>query len=271
MESFNTLSRELGIFATLVVKYLRGRGYTVTIEPTRLGYPYTPTMKGVRQKTESIIEFSNDYDKERMDNWVRYAKSCSTDIRIIYSTCRVLSQETRNLMEARGVGLIVCDAGIVVPQILPRDLSVNVELPPIEEFSRKLKAMLGPIYDQIDNSFWREGFEDACKLVEVGAREYLFKWLGTNRIRLLSEKGTIYKPTKAQISKMTMGRLAEVYSQIISKNLADSQIADALKKLNKDRIGVVHHKNKQSTETRLRKNVGQHMWMIITVLKLLYP
>ena len=66
---------------------------------------------------------------------------------------------------------------------------------------------------------------------------------------------------------MTMGQLADTFANIQNQNQADSLIGQTLKKLNRDRVGVVHHKGKARTETRLRTNVGQHMWAIVAALR----
>jgi len=73
----------------------------------------------------------------------------------------------------------------------------------------------------------------------------------------------------SQINKMTMGQLVHAFGLIQAQNHADSTIHKVLAILNKDRIGVVHHKKKAWTEKRLRTNVGQHMWKIVAALKLL--
>jgi len=75
--------------------------------------------------------------------------------------------------------------------------------------------------------------------------------------------------SEADIEAMTMGALAKAFAEIQTKNQADSQIASVLAAINKDRVRVVHHKGKPDTEASLRKNVGQHMWKIISGLKLL--
>jgi len=66
-----------------------------------------------------------------------------------------------------------------------------------------------------------------------------------------------------------MGSLAKHFGEIAAKNSTDSQIEKALATVNKDRVSVVHHRHKLRTETRLRQNVGRHMWTIVETLKLL--
>ena len=64
-----------------------------------------------------------------------------------------------------------------------------------------------------------------------------------------------------------MGRLAGVFAKIQNQNRADSLIGKTFNSINKDRIGVAHHKAKKVTENRLRKNVGNHMWSMINAFK----
>ncbi len=68
---------------------------------------------------------------------------------------------------------------------------------------------------------------------------------------------------------MTLGQLAKTFADIQNQNQADALIGKTLKKVNTDRVGVVHHKSKARTETRLRTNVGQRMWAIVNALRYL--
>jgi len=66
---------------------------------------------------------------------------------------------------------------------------------------------------------------------------------------------------------MTMGQLAETFRNIQAQNHADNVIGRALATINRDRVGVAHHKRRKTTERRLRTNVGQHMWTIVAAMK----
>jgi len=85
----------------------------------------------------------------------------------------------------------------------------------------------------------------------------------------LIANGKPRKLTGPQIEKLPMGSLAKHFGEIAAKNSTDSQIEKALATVNKDRVSVVHHRHKLRTETRLRQNVGRHMWTIVETLKLL--
>ena len=64
-----------------------------------------------------------------------------------------------------------------------------------------------------------------------------------------------------------MGQLAARFSRIVQQTHADRVIGDALKAVNPNRIGVSHHKRRATSEARLRRDVGNQMWLIIGALK----
>ena len=68
-----------------------------------------------------------------------------------------------------------------------------------------------------------------------------------------------------------MGQLAVSFSRILAPTHLDEVIGQALARLNKDRVGVAHHKRRKVTENRLRKNVGRNMWIIVQALSELHP
>lgn len=66
---------------------------------------------------------------------------------------------------------------------------------------------------------------------------------------------------------MTLGQLAVAFGEIQNQNYTDSAVGKVLALLNRDRVGVAHHKRKATTEARLRRNVGKHMWNVAAALK----
>jgi hypothetical protein len=130
-----------------------------------------------------------------------------------------------------------------------------------------MRKALGPVYEQFDRSHWREGFEEACQAVEVLSRTHINDGIAAGRIVLITKEGSIRTLTPQKIDKLTLGQLAEAFAQIQNQNYSDVTIGKVLTRLNKDRVGVVHHKAKAATEARLRKNVGQHRWSVVTVLR----
>jgi len=261
---------ELIEFADVAADHFDNSGYKVNVEPDELGFPYTPTFLLKRRPTAILLEVTNNIQFERLVDWSRYCKSCGTDTRVavcLPHTADVSAEDRERLRDAR-IGLYVSYKDRVVEQLAPADLALNVELPDRAAMPPKLKELLGSAYDQFDRTHWREGFEDACYVVETEARRYLKKWSKTGRIRVL-RRGLSTSLSATEINKMTMGQLANAFSRIQAQTHADSTIHKLLAGLNKDRIAVVHHKKKAWTEKRLRTNVGQHMWKIVAALKLL--
>lgn len=267
---FRTVPEEMIEDACAYANYFQTHGYTIKVEPSELGYPFTPSMKVHREQTDIMVEVDSGHREERLEAWVRYARSLTRDTRIAIAlqAGRSLSHTEEDKLREAGVGLYTLNQS-VVERIAPRDIPVNVALPPLTSIHPKLRPLLGGVYEQFERSHWRAGFEDACKVLEREAARYLKRDIRSGRIVVLDSKGKPRKLTNKIIDKLTMGQLKDCFANIVSQNYADSAIAAALERVNKDRIGVVHRMNRAATENRLRKNVGQHMWVIIDALKVI--
>ena len=267
---YKTVAVGLEEYADIAADHFQTAGYRVRQEHEELGFPYTPTFLLQRRPITLVLEVSNRIQMERLRDWVKYAKSCGTDTRVavcLPHTVVVTAEDAASLRDQR-IGLFFSSKEGVVEQLAPADLALNVALPDRAALPQKLKELLGSAYDQFDRTQWREGFVDACYVLETESRTYLKKWSKTGRIKVL-RKGVPTTLSVKQIDKMTMGQLVRAFGSIQAQNHADSQVHKALSALNRDRIGVVHHKKKAWTEKRLRTNVGQHMWKIVAALKLL--
>ncbi len=172
-------------------------------------------------------------------------------------------------MRKEGIGLLRHNRGATVEEIAPRDLGLAVGLPSLGTLRPKARKHLGSAYEQFERSHWREGFEEACQSLENLSRDYLVGEIVTGRVTQFISNKFVKKASTAAVRKMTLGQLAYAFTQIPNQNRTDAQLAQILPKINKDRIGVAHHKHKSKTETRLRKNVGMHMWSIIGGIKML--
>lgn len=270
---FKTVPDELLDSAESVADDFQLRGYRVQIERAELGYPFTPTLACRRGNiTTVIVEVDSGASfrkvSKKPDEWVRYARSTSRDTRVAVCLPHTADLTHRQMvaLQDRGIGLYVVFNDRVVEQIGAADLGLTVALPELRSLSPRLRVLLGDAYEQFAHTHWREGFEEACKALETEARRYLNRWSRTGRITVLRKKGPIVLTAK-QINRMTMGDLASDFARIQNQNHADSMIAQALIRVNKDRVNVVHKKRKITTEKRLRVNVGQHMWTIIAALK----
>jgi hypothetical protein len=271
--AFKTVADELLDSAEFVADDFQFRGYRVEVERAELGYPFTPTLVCKRGNITTIIvevDSGTSFRKlsKKLDEWVRYARSTSKDTRIAACLPAAVNLTHRQMasLQDKGVGLYVAFKDRVLERIGPADLGLSFALPELRSLSPAVRILLGDAYEQFAHTHWREGFEEACKALETEARRYLNRWSRTGRITVLRKKGPVALTPK-QINRMTMGDLAADFAKIQNQNHADSMIAQALARINKDRVNVVHKKRKATTEKRLRQNVGQHMWTIVAALK----
>jgi hypothetical protein len=279
---FNNISVDLLEYAEEAAQDFVNRGYQVKVEKDVIGFPYTPTLLCTRQNTTVIVEFYTQVLLDRINEWVAYARSSGRDTRVavcISPTVRNTKQgrvirepkitsKQERILRKLGVGIYLATRSGLEERVPPNDLALNIQLPSLASLPRKVRELLGPAYEQFNRSQWREGFEDACQAFENAARKYFKHGCSPKRRRivLITRKGPKI-PTAKEIGKMTMGGLATAFSQIQSQTHADQVIGATLNRINKDRVGVVHYKSKVRTESRLRTNVGQHMWAIIAALK----
>jgi hypothetical protein len=265
---YKTLADELLEYADLALSYFEQRGFSVRAECSVLGFPYTPALLCKRGATTKIVEVDSKVQLQRLEDWVGYCRSSGRDTRLALCvpSSADLSASDLNKLQERGVGLYLVSPDAVVERLVPRDLGLNIALPELAREHVRVRELLGSSYEQFGRAQWREGFEDACQALESQARRYLKKWTRSGRIRILRPSGPIALTNK-QINRLTMGQLAREFSNIAAQNHADSVIADALSRINTDRVGVVHHKGRAVTERRLRTNVGQHMWVIVAAMR----
>lgn len=261
-QKYNTVSEELLHVAEAAAEYFSGRGFSVGIERQDLGFPYCPTARCKRGHTTYVLEVAAKLDPKKMAEWVAYGKSCGQDLRISYvlPSPGDATEEVRDLAQKHGVGLFVF-SNAECEEVFPAlDLSLNVELPPIAEMPAQVRQLLGLAYDHFEYGDWREGFEAAAQSLESAARRYLKRHL----LRFTFQGKPV---TKTAINKMTLGGLARTFDQIQNQNVDDKQIGQTLDAINKDRIGVVHHRGRARAERRLRQNVGRHMWAICAAMR----
>ncbi|HEX3599476.1 MAG TPA: hypothetical protein VHU84_05000 [Lacipirellulaceae bacterium] len=266
---WTTLSDEIIEHAEIARTYFRQTGYSVAEEKSDLGFPFTPALVCKRQQTTLLCEIGSKTALTRVDLWIGFAKSQGRDMRLalVMPESEILTADEEAKLRNAGIGLYRSRAdGNFAEVLIPQDLAFSVALPPIEDCPRKIRMLLGKAYEQFGRGNWREGFEDACHALEDESRRYVKGGIQKGRITILAAKGP-KNPTVAQINKMTLGALAKTVSQIQNQNLSDAILGKALDRINKDRIGVVHHRTRARTENRLRKNVGQHMWSILAALK----
>jgi hypothetical protein len=264
-----TVAYELVEYADVVRAYFRGKGYTVKIEPEALSFPYTPTFIARLGHTTVICEIQDRPHLERINAWVQYARMCNRDTRVvlILTDSVTLKAKDEQKLSELGVGVIICTTKDCYDKLSPKDQALTLELPALRGLPRKTRRILAPAYEQFARGDWREGFKTACQAFEIEAREYLAKGVSRGRIQLITPTGQISNTQPATIRKATQGKLAQYYGSIVAPNKTEAFLEQALKKLNVDRVKAVHYGPERSTESRLRRNVGQDMLAIVNALK----
>lgn len=266
---FKTVPDELLEHAAAVAEWYENLGFSVKTEPADASYPYTPTLRCRRPPTRVFVEVQGSLSMARAEEWSRFGRSCTTDTRVVLAMPDTVTRtnDEDSQFEALGVGICVSSADGVREAIAAHDLAVNVELPDLKTLPKKVRKCLGPVYEEFGRSHWREGFEDACQVLQVESAKYLTKGVENGRVTILDKRGRRRSVTAEMIDRMTLGSLAVVFASIEVPNHPDTVISEVLNRINKDRIGVAHKKAKPITEGRLRKNVGQHMYRVISALK----
>jgi hypothetical protein len=266
---FLTVPDDLLGIAAAAVDWLKRYGYTATPEHHETGYPYTPTVHGKRGSATAFIEVDAQIDLDRMKLWVAYGRSCGADTRIwcaLAEDAKRSGKQDREL-KSLGVGLLLIGDGKADETMAAKDLALGVELPDISTLPGRVQKKLGPVYEHFDRGEWREGFAEACLALEDAARKHLWRGVKAGRVVIMSKKGNQEALTKSAIDRLTMGQLAQRFGLILQQSRADRVIGDALKTVNPNRIGVTHHKSRAAVETKLRRDVGKQMWMIVGALR----
>jgi hypothetical protein len=266
---FRTVPDELLGVAVSAGDWLESRGFKVTPERHETGYPFTPTLHGKRASTTAIVEVDSAITIDRLQEWVGFGRSRGADTRVwcaMPEDARRTGKEDLKLKEL-GVGLLLVGESGAAEMLAAKDIAVSVVLPGVKTLPRRVQKALGPVYDHFDRAEWREGFEEACLALEDAARKHLWRGVRAGRITILTSSGMREQLTKQKIDGFTMGQLADRFSRIVQQTHADRVIGDSLKKVNPDRIGVVHHKRRAAAEAKLRRNVGSQMWLIVGALK----
>jgi hypothetical protein len=268
---FLTVADELLVPALAAADYFSDLGYTVTPEKHEAGCPFTPTLSCKRAPTTCFVEVAERASVARMKELVGFASALDQDTRVYLVLLQEasLSATVQMQLSNLGVGLLFASTAGVTEAMAAQDVAMRVTLPELRRESRRLKRILGPVYELIKRNQWREGFDEACIALETEARAYLWKSLKSGRTTVLTPKGNQKALTKAKVDKMTMGALAIDFANMQQQNQADSVVGQTLQLLNEDRIRIAHKRRSAAAERALRRNVPPQMWRIIAALKAL--
>lgn len=265
---FRTVPDDLVACAEAAHAHLRGLGYRVCIERTDHAAPFTPTMSATRLTTTLHIEVTAAPDLSLIEEWVNFGRTASGDTRL--AVCLPVEAPLPSAAMARlrrlGVGLLTHD-GEMVDSVAALDLAIRgMELPKLHQQPARVRELLGHAYEQWGRGEWRECFESACNALEEEARRYFARWSRTGRIQV-QRKGKAQSLAASEINRLTLGQLARAFRDILSPSSLDVTIEQALTRVNPDRVERVHRRSRKATENRLRRSVGQHMWLIVNTMR----
>lgn len=247
--------------------HLADNGWEVSIEPFDLAYPRTPVFTARRDHTTYVVEVQSSLELAVLEQWARFCKGCADDTRIVVCLASIDPPDGVSLSRLRaiGVGLVLISDGEPMELVPPIDLALRLELPELPE---ELRPTLGAAYDLIQKGEWREGFESACTRLEQAARAYLNERIVRAGVTFVSPKGTIKSYSEDAVGRMTLGRLATVFQEIRSPNVADSRLGQSLKTVNDNRITVAHFKGiSPERERALRETVARNMFVVVNGLR----
>jgi hypothetical protein len=247
-------------------EHYRGHGYRIHVELREEGFPYIPAFVAKRSPTKCIIEVATVISMDRLRQWTRFCRSCAVDTRLVVCIPQTHNLDGKTIAQLREerIGVLKVSTEGMATILAAHDLAMSIFLPELATLPRRIRRLFGPVYEKCDAGDWREGFSDACQVLEDECRKHLKAGIKSARIIVLDRKGNPRTITIPEVDEMTLGRLLTCFQNMKSRNHAESMVAKAVSKINPDRINIAHKKFKPGTEKTLRKNVGRHMWTVIT-------
>src|SRR2546430_3175555 len=217
---FLTVPTELLEYAESVAEYFQSRGCRVKPEHFAVGFPARPTLVCTRKSTTVIVEVNTRVPNAVLEQWCRYAASCSSDTQIALCVPARTSIPSKAMyfVQQSKVGLYLAQASSCIEQLPPYDLALRVAFPELKSLPARVRELLGAVYEQFDRGQWREGFKEACQVLEEQARKHLKLHLQSGRVVVLDGKGNERKLSKKDIDRMTLGALAKAYANIKTPN-----------------------------------------------------
>ena len=267
---FLTISDDLTHVAQDAYAHFENGGYDVQIEPSDIGFPTTPAFVATRGHERVIVEAIADFEKTRIKRWVDFCKSQTTDSRLCVVAYRPDGLEPQ-LIEFAGthnVGLMVHNDANLVTMRPPVDLAVHAALPDLGDLKRSVRPILAPAFQKFAEGDWRDGLFAAYGEVEEAARSYLEDEIATGRIVLHQRvRRQRVQVTTADVQRMTLGKLAEMFGRIPNATHKEARIHQTLSLINDTRVGLAHRRRRAEVEVQVRTNAGQHIHAVTNCLE----
>jgi hypothetical protein len=260
--SFLTVPIELQAIALACNDYLHDAGFKLRHENNEHDYPETATIDARRKGERWFYIFDDKVKESRVVLWSGYARSCQSSTFVVLCIRKQSVLKPRDLLflKSLGVGLTIIDDDSVLSEVVPPiDLTMNISLPPLNRQRIAVRRELQKVHELFKHGDWKTGFEEACKLVEQTAREYLIRQIKNSAVTIPGKGGNPKNISHDEAKRLPLGALAEVFCMRLYPKQVDSHLCDGLKRINPDRINVAHRKLTNATERRLRTNVGRHM------------
>jgi hypothetical protein len=268
--NFPTLADDAKPYAEHVAQSFRARGFSVLEQLPNISIHPPPTFFARRRHNLVVCEIATKIDLQRLWPYRSFAKSRPSDTRVevrLLPKAKIDSPSCRTL-EQWGFGLHKFDANYQSAEILPAlDQTLNPDLPPLEQFAAKHRALMGTAYDDFDRGRWVQGFEAACSAFEQLTRDYLWKAVQKRRVTFVRANGRTYTLTKPEIDRQTLGQVRVHFDEIMTKTAADLEIAATIKAVNPARIEAAHRKGTRKADRIVRRSVEDNMWSILAAMR----
>src|SRR6266851_10031889 len=186
--NFLTVPHELQAIAYACKQALVQSGYSLKYEYTEVHFPETATIYAKRGRREQhFYIFDARIKEDRLSLWAGYGRSCSSATFVVLCLPQNGAISTEAMVRVRelGVGLTAIGPdGNCVEILAPVDLSVNIQLPPLERHRAPIRRELAKVHAWFDRGDWKGGFEEACKLLEKSARDHLRREARAARVQV---------------------------------------------------------------------------------------
>lgn len=203
---------------------------------------------------------------DKLEEWARYAKAQSHDTRIaaaVPASCDLSPYVAR--LSTLGVGLYVCGNDGMQEILEPIDQAFQTGIPSLRGQPHRVQKALGSSIEKCRRGHMFDGFEEGCVALEVAARKHLAASITAGRIVITSRRGVT--TTASDVLSMSMGQLKDIYARIPTPTHGEQTVAAVLKTINQDRITIAHYRDDATRIGRLRKNLGNHLWLILSAMR----